>query len=76
MRRSAACLWVFALLLTSACPTAHRREGYSDRAQRADLKRRLKEEGCRNERYAEQCGLFLEELDEEELEQCFRECVQ
>jgi len=41
MRGAAVCVWGFMLCLTSACPTAHRREGTLDRAAGADMKEML-----------------------------------
>ncbi|MBZ4415228.1 hypothetical protein [Myxococcus sp. RHSTA-1-4] len=71
MRRSL--VWVFVLSLTSACPTAHRPEGYLDRDSRADIKRQTQTERCDQEKYRKLC---LDPLDEEELEECLKACFE
>jgi hypothetical protein len=76
MRWSAVCGCVFALLLTSACPTAHRPEGYLDRATRADIKGQVKTKSCDEELYRELCVNGLDEGDEEEMEKCLKTCFQ
>jgi len=68
MRGSAVCIWGFMLCLTSACPTAHRREGTLDRAAGADMKERLEDLDCARDAYKEHC------LGKEQSEECREEC--
>ena len=68
MRGAAVCVWGFMLCLTSACPTAHRREGTLDRAAGADMKEMLEDLGCEDVLYNEHC------LGKEQSEECREAC--
>jgi hypothetical protein len=68
MRGSAVCVWGFMLCLTSACPTAHRREGTLDRAAGADMDEMLEDLDCARKVYAEHC------LGKEQSDECQKAC--